>query len=397
MNLDVAQPPVAVAQKQAIPRRRPARVVLLLIAIALLPLMPIAREHLRAMSLLERMSQQKNWIASLNRHDYQIQLLTFTAASGSVRARLYIPRDVQHPPAIVVVHGLHQLGMDEPRLVNFAKSLAEIGIEVLTPQVDALADYRVEPQSIDLIGTSAQELAERAGVKVGVLGLSFAGGLALMAASDSRYADAISFVAAVGAQDDVQRVEHYLVEGQTYWPDGRLHNVPPHEYGWLILIYSHPEDFFAAADVDGAKEALRLLLHEDVKGATERAAQLSPQGQQLMKAIFEHHRELFREKLLVDLNKHTSEAIAVSPHDHIQALKAKILLVHGEGDDVIPPSETEWLARDVPKTNLQEALISRAISHVSLERKPGWRDQAAVIHWIALLLGDADAERSISH
>jgi pimeloyl-ACP methyl ester carboxylesterase len=74
-------------------------------------------------------------------------------------------------------------------------------------------------------------------------------------------------------------------------------------------------------------------------------------------------------------------------------LKAKVLLLHGEGDDVIPPSETEWLARDVPKGDLQEALISRAISHVSLEKEPGWRDQAAVIHWIALMLIDVDGER----
>ena len=72
---------------------------------------------------------------------------------------------------------------------------------------------------------------------------------------------------------------------------------------------------------------------------------------------------------------------------------AKVLLVHGEGDDVIPPSETEWLARDIPHHDLQEALISRAISHVSLEKEPGWRDQTAVIHWIALMLKDADQER----
>ncbi|HVH89640.1 MAG TPA: hypothetical protein VM912_23185 [Terriglobales bacterium] len=348
------------------------------------------------MSLLARMSQQKSWIARFNRDKFEVQTVSFTSPSGSVRARLYVPRDVQHPPAMVVVHGLHQLGMDEPRLVNFAKSLAETGVEVLTPQVDALADYRVEPQSIDLIGTSAQELTKRSGVSVGVVGLSFAGGMALMAAADPKYSNFMSFVAAVGAQDDVQRVEHYLVEGQTRWPDGRPLTVAPHEYGWLILIYSHPEDFFPAADVKGAKESLRLLLHEDRKGANQQAAQLSPQTRELMNAIFEHHRELFREKLLADLDKHASEAVAVSPHDHIQALRARVLLIHGEGDDIIPPSETEWLARDIPKGHLQEALISRAISHVSLEKEPGLSDHVAVIHWIGLLLQDADSEQPLT-
>ncbi len=380
-------------QKKKANSHKLLKIFLLLLAVVLLLLWPSAHEHLRAMSLLARMAQQKNWMARLNRHNYEIQTLSLQSTAGLTPARLYVPHDVQNPPAIVVVPGLHQLGMDEPRLANFAKSLAETGVEALTPQMDALADYRVEPQSIDVIGTAAQFLAQRAGTRVGVLGLSFAGGLSLMAAADPKYADDISFVVAVGAQDDVQRVEHYLVEGETRWPDGRLLTTPPHEYGWLILIYSHPEDFFPAADVEGARESLRLLLHEDVKQANERAARLSPEGQLLMKAIFEHHREVFRDKLLADLDKHTAEAVAVSPHGHIQALRAKVLLVHGEGDDVIPPSETEWLARDIPKGDLQEALISRAISHVSLEKEPGWRDQAAVIHWIALMLKDTDEER----
>jgi pimeloyl-ACP methyl ester carboxylesterase len=389
----VTPPSSAVTQKKKANGHKLLKIFLLLLAIALLLLWPSAHEHTRAMSLLARMAQQKNWIARLNRHDYEIQTLSFRSTTGLSRARLYVPREVQNPPAMVVVPGLHQLGMDEPRLVNFAKSLAQTGVEVLTPQMDALADYRVEPQSIDVIGTSAQFLAQRVGTKVGVLGLSFAGGMSLMAAADPKYANDISFVAAVGAQDDVQRVEHYLVEGQTRWPDGRLLTTPPHEYGWLILIYSHPEDFFPPADVEGARESLRLLLHEDGKQAEARAAQLSTEGQLLMHAIFEHHREIFRDKLLADLDKHKAEAIAVSPHDHIQALKARVLLVHGEGDDVIPPSETEWLARDIPKGDLQEALISRAISHVSLEKEPGWRDQAAVIHWVALMLEDTDQNR----
>jgi pimeloyl-ACP methyl ester carboxylesterase len=213
-----------------------------------------------------------------------------------------------------------------------------------------------------------------------------------MAAADPKYADSIYFVAAVGAQDDVQRVEHYLVEGRTQWPDGRPLTTPPHEYGWLILIYSHPENFFSPADVDGARNSLRLLLHEDVDGAKHLSQTLSPDGQALMNSIFQHQRDSFRAKLAADLESHSAEAAAVSPHGHLQGLNAKVLLVHGEGDDVIPPSETEWLATDIPTQQLQEALISRAISHVNLERQPGWRDQLAVVHWIALMLGDADQE-----
>jgi pimeloyl-ACP methyl ester carboxylesterase len=111
-----------------------------------------------------------------------------------------------------------------------------------------------------------------------------------------------------------------------------------------------------------------------------------------MEKIFNHQRDAFRDKLLANLRKHEPEAVAVSPHDQLSGLKAKVLLIHGEGDDVIPPSESEWLARDIPKGHLQEVLISRAISHVSLDRAPGLRDRLALVHWVALMLGDADRE-----
>ena len=343
------------------------------------------------------MAQQQNFVSRFGKESFAVRPLSFAGTNGPIRAKLYSPINIARPPAMVVVHGLHQLGMEEPRLVNFAKSLAETGIEVLTPQVDAIADYHVVPESIDVIGKGAQELSHLVGGRqVGVLGLSFAGGLSLMAAADPKYADSISFVAAVGAQDDVQRVEHYLVEGQTKWPDGRLLTTPPHEYGRLILIYSHPEDFFAPADKDRARDSIRLLLHEDVEGAKRLAQTLSPNGQELMNAIFQHQRDQFRAKLAADLDSHSAEALAVSPHGRLQGLKTKVLLIHGEGDDVIPPSETEWLVLDIPRGDLQAALISRAISHVSLERQPGWRDQTAAIHWIALMLEDADREKVVS-
>jgi dienelactone hydrolase len=351
------------------------------------------RERLRAMSLLARMAGKNNIISRLDHHIYDVKQTVVESGGRAIRARFYIPRGSQHPPAVVVVHGLHQLGIDEPRLVAFAGALAQTGVEVLTPELEAMADYRVEPHSIDVIGESAETLAEQSGrQQVGILGLSFAGGMALMAAAEPKYASDISFVAAVGAQDETERVEHYLIEGETHWPDGRVFNVPPHEYGWLILIYSHPEDFFPAADVDNARTSIRLLLHDDVAGAKRAAQQLSPAGQALMEKIFNHQRDAFRDKLLANLRKHEPEAVAVSPHDQLSGLKAKVLLIHGEGDDVIPPSESEWLARDIPKGHLQEVLISRAISHVSLDRAPGLRDRLALVHWVALMLGDADRE-----
>src|SRR6185437_12618411 len=153
----------------------------------------------------------------------------------------------------------------------------------------------------------------------------------------------------------------------------RLFTVPPHEYGWLILIYSHPEDFFPVADVENARTSLRLLLHRDVTGAKREAQQLSPDGQKLMDKIFDHQRDAFRESLLAHLSKHEAEATAVSPHDHLAGLKAKVLLIHGEGDDVIPPTESEWLARHLARKPGARARIPRSNGGGALDRADAGR------------------------
>ena len=69
--------------------------------------------------------------------------LTLMLPSGTLQARMYTP--VNHPdaPGIVVVHGVHYLGMDEPRLEAFATAMAACGLRVLTPELPDIKDYHI--------------------------------------------------------------------------------------------------------------------------------------------------------------------------------------------------------------------------------------------------------------
>src|SRR5436853_264293 len=79
---------------------------------------------------------------------------------------------------------------------------------------------------------------------VGVLGLSFCGGLALMADADERYKPDIAFVVSVGGHDAMARVARFLASGKTARPDGSSVTMLPHEYGALVLVYSQVSRFF---------------------------------------------------------------------------------------------------------------------------------------------------------
>jgi dienelactone hydrolase len=353
--------------------------------------------HLRAITLLLRIQnpQNRGALVSMTADSFEEKLTEVPTPSGPIRARLYVPRDRPRAPGMVIVHGVHHLGMDEPRLVAFARAVSSSGIRVLTPELASLADYRVERDSIDLIGYSAKSLSTSVGEKVGVLGLSFAGGLALITATDPRFEPYISFIASVGAHDDLERVTQFLVTNRIPRPDGTTLAMPAHEYGALVLIYSHAKDFFPAADAPTARESLRLLLWERVDESRKRADELSPDSRRKMELLFEGHVELLADEMERSIARHHEEMSAVSPRGQLSSLRTPILLLHGAADNVIPPSELLWLQQDVPALALKSALVSPAISHVEMQGKPSLTDTFRLVHFMAQIFELTDTATSV--
>lgn len=342
-------------------------------------------DHVRAAALLLRIQNPQNppALAKVTAVRYDEQLTQVATPSGPIRARLYIPKDRPHAPGMVIAHGVHYLGIDEPRLVAFARAMASSGLRVLTPELSSLADYHVEPESIDLIGYLARALSTSLGKKVGVLGISFGGGLSLMTAADPAFAPYLGFVVSVGAHDDLERVSHFLITNRIERPDGSILTMTAHEYGALILIYSHVEDFFSPADVPTAHDALRLLLWEKVDDSRKRAEQLSPDSRRKMELLYGHHEEELASEIAAAIVRHRAEMSPVSPHGHLGSLHVPVLLLHGAADNVIPPSELLWLQQDVPHNALKSALISPAISHVDMGGKPSVADTFRLVHFMA--------------
>ncbi len=297
---------------------------------------------------------------------------------------------------MVVIHGMHHLGINEPRLVAFSRAIASSGIRVLTPELLSLTDYRVDRASIDLIGYSAESLAKNVEGKVGVLGLSFAGGLSLIAATDPRFAPYVNFVLAMGAHDDLERVSRFLVTNRIQRPDGSILETQAHEYGALILIYSHLEDFFPSADVPTAHDALRLFLWEKVEESRKVAQRLSPASQQTMELLYDHHQDTLSKQIEQVIIQHQAEMAAVSPHGKLGSLRVPILLLHGAEDSVIPPSELLWLQQDVPHKALRAALISPLFSHVDMRNKSPLMDTVRLVHFMAQIFELTDGAEPLS-
>jgi len=366
--------------------------LLLLLPILVAVIYPVAQNYFRAASLLERVSDPHatGWIANYEVHPVDVHDTTFDFRGRAIAARIYLPRGVGFAPGIVVVHGMHELGIDEPRLVSFARSLAASGFFVMTPLVPGIADYRVQPESADLIGTAARTFAQQLEVpKVGIFAISFSGGLALVAAGDPQYASAIAWVASVGGYYDLAHVLRFFATGEAVRPDGKVDDLQPHEYGPLIVIYDEPQDFFSPQDAPIAHDALKKLLHGDGKASELLTRKMTSAGQQIMQDLYHKHRETLMPAILAEVEKRRDALAAASPAGHLRFVQAPVLLLHGSDDAIIPPTEMQWLQRDVPQNRLIDALQSAAIGHVEVGTKISWRERLALVHWMALMIHTA--------
>ena len=329
-------------------------------------------------------------------------LKTFLEASGSdrksgagssslVRARLYSPVGVKVPGGMVVVHGIHHLGMDEPRLVSFARAVAASGLTVLTPQLDSLAEYHVDSSSIAVIGESASWLDERLGnAGVTVTGISFAGGLALFAASDSRYASHFRALVLVGAYGNLARVSRFLATGLEELPDGGVETHPPHDYGASVFIYAHLNQFFPPGDLSVAHDALRNWLWEEPEKARALLGELSPASRATMNALLERRIDQVRPHVLNAIHADAVELGALSPEGQMRNLRVPVYILHGSADNIIPPAESLWLKQDLPRQQVRTVLITPAFSHVDFEKDASVWEELQLVHFMAAVLETAN-------
>jgi dienelactone hydrolase len=373
---------------------RARRIILIVLLLALLA-WPFVRAHLQAIAVLDLVANKPvpALLARTVTEPISTTELTLPLASGSVRARMYTPREHPNAPSLIVLHGVHHLGMDEPRMIAFASAMASCGIRVLTPELPGIKDYHVDIDTIAAIGDTAVWLShQQADKPVGVLGLSFSGGLTLIAASEPQYANAIKFVIAVGSQDNMARVADFYRTGVDPRPDGSLQRLTPHEYGPLVLEYQHLEDFVPAADLPALRSVLRAHLYEDVSAERAALAQLTPAQNALAKSLMNTSSPATLALLAHSSSLHLDYARTISPHSHITQLTTPVYLLHGEADNIIPSAETQWLAADLPPGTLHAKLISPVLSHLDLDGKgPTLRDNLRLVHFFALILHAAES------
>ncbi|HEX5659006.1 MAG TPA: alpha/beta fold hydrolase, partial [Polyangiales bacterium] len=237
--------------------------------------------------------------------------------------RLYSPTTVRH--AILLAHGMHEAGIDDPRMINFARALAGAGYLVLTPRMEGLQRYQLIAADVRRIRDTARTLAVLAQrEQVIVFGISFGGGLAIRAVCEG--APAVERVIALGAHQDAERVSRFYLDQPAPAPDGSPALVEPHPYGRVALWMS--------------------LFGEKHRGS------FTPEE---------------RTRALAGVESTHDVLAAASPSHCPGPLTVPLYLVHGSGDRVVPYTETLWNEQQFSPQVHVRTLISPAIVHAEYD------------------------------
>jgi dienelactone hydrolase len=348
------------------------------------------------MALIVRVAKQKGILGRGARlfagEIHEGPIIALPTRHGPMDTRLYSPARPARRTAILVP-GLHMDGVKEERLVGLARELAAAGLQVLTVAPPDLARYHVTADSTDqledaIVWASARpELAPDG--RVGVMGISFAGGLALVAAGRPAVRERVAFVLSFGGHANLARVLRYLCLGETGEVDaqasalatgGEHIRVPqPHDYGGVVTLLNLAARAVPAPQAAPLEEAITAFLEASSIDRLDppRAVAHFARARQLGESLPEPARTLMRQvnqrdvaglgKSLAPLLADLDLPPALSPESSPPAT-APVFLLHGADDSVVPASEMLFLARRLRATTKVRAFASELITHAEANR-----------------------------
>ena len=257
---------------------------------------------------------------------------------------------------LVVVHGMSPRGKSDPRIIALCSALSMVGFRVLAPEITSIKDLKIDAAQVNELAEIFQTIAEDGELtpsgKLGVLAPSFSGAMSLAAAARPEVCERIETICAIGAFTQVDTVMSYLLQAQHADPYGRFIALKK------IIPIVYPEDTLIQGALDAAiEDNLNERALDDLSNALHGYLQKLPEADRV--SILRLFNDAsYREALFANSKTVLAEELAaIDVIQHIDALKARVFLLHGRHDTVIPCEQSERLYQQLKQLQKNVNLV----------------------------------------
>ena len=267
----------------------------------------------------------------------------FAYPGGTVNARVFHPAGGDWHGGVMLLLGVGELPRDD-LAIRFAEALARLGVVVMLPESTGLLHEHVNQDEIDALGRCYEMLVGQPDVdpsRTGVIGLSAAGGLGIVAAAQPALRDRVRLVTSLGGYYDARSLL-LDVASRSIEVEGQLVPWTPEQRTLDVVAQ-------ALIDALGSEtpEVAALLAGTSREDARARIAALPDVVQ--------------------------ARLAQISPSSYLGAVRAHLYLLHDRDDSFIPFTETRALARAAPPGLVRRYSEFSIFAHVIPDRPVAWQ------------------------
>jgi len=268
--------------------------------------------------------------------------IPLTGAEAGAVLHVHRPASGRHP-AFIIALGLHPADPNDPRVKALLDGLAERGLAVGLVDSPALDADTLQLDAPNDLVAAFRLMAEQPFVdpdRLGFIGFSVGGSLALLASVDPRIATRVKLVEALGPYASLESVARATLTGsfqtengsQAWTPDTLTRTAVPEN---LVELLAPAND-----------RALLLSWLANGEAANQPAPpSLSPDGEIVLRLLATTDGQAFDAAFSSLPAEQTAHLLSLSPIQSLSQLDAPVYLMVDKHDPLIPPVESIRLAQ----------------------------------------------------
>jgi len=296
--------------------------------------------------------------------------ISYTIDGRAHTGDLYLPGEGKPDAGIVLVPGMVQEGKDAPSFVTFATTLARARFAVVAPQLAGHRDLRIEPGQAREVADAFRYLADREDLspegRAGMAGISYALGPVVLAALEDDTRERVRFILGVGGYHDLRSAIRFVTTGY-FEVDGSPQALQASQYGKLLFVKSILQDLHEPGDRAIFEKMVELKLKDFNEDISALAADLGPEGLSVHRLLNNTDPQQTPQLIaaLPPAMLATIDALTLSDKD-LTRLRARLLLIHGKNDALIPYPESVSLGNAVAPYQAHVFILNGVLGHVDL-------------------------------